>query len=971
MTASLSVPTPLTASASTSTSASLFASTSSAPPIQPWQPPSNLPNPSGNTNSRRIEAARCHAPMPAFANPVATISRINIPRDGSVTAQQASTGTNGRRRPTNSSAFSALQNMASRHLSNGSRPARSGKTNRINGPVPDTITGHFSQKFLVLIIPVHQLYEPVAALLNCNDMRMDPWCPYPLPIQFSQLLTAAMPFTVLQLGKSTPSIGTQIKDSGLQHYGLSLSAFNRFAYHADLANPEDRTPILLLGTKYRLNGKLSDNQVHNCFAYHVLHDLQSPLHPNDSGSDRPDCHIDCPSAAAAETQENPPVIVDPSIPESSSSSTSSLLFLSSSSSLSIPDSTVSASSSVATWDAEYAASYHAQQLTPTGLALSLPPSPVIASSSLLMPSAAPSNILFVPSMSPPSPFTALVPVMPSPSTSLLEIPLTLPSMTPTTSYFLHRQPEPFPMPLPSPSLRASTITSAMMTATRRRSQRLSAAVSRNHHRDTSTDDPASVVDAYKWLEAIRDLVEKDDNGTGADIVALHISAVTEKAAAKALIACILHYHEDLPDFPPAPKDSDIHKFHYKHLLMGRCVWAIGHTGHNNQGTRYTAAIGSGPEKEVIGLAVEMLTAKTQFWCQVDPLNGLVSWAVHQSSSSTRLLEAKLMGTLAAVHLLWLKTTAFPISPSLYLAMIINSDDKILNKDTLSALNPHLSSQICQWPSYISLTPSHFTPTSALGQLFSSYISWASVTKFIHCSEEECLLFQSMPDMLSSAELKALRVGFNMDVIANKTFLSMFSDANVVSILSGLSASRIHTPDELIDHIVCTGDDSIPPDQITKFQTLIARYLRGKGHPSSLIQVDAEGNDSGLIPAQWGQHDDRQLYRTEQCLRMMTGSVLRPALDSSGSWTLSFNLVNSLPAHVISLDSDDDPTSRVQHTNFAFHVCGSSVDIVKSACLEELLEADMPSDVNVPTPFDEYIHRVLTEFEGAGSNYNVL
>ncbi|KAK0495169.1 hypothetical protein EDD18DRAFT_1106418 [Armillaria luteobubalina] len=576
-----------------------------------------------------------------------------------------------------------------------------------------------------------------------------------------------MPFTVLQLGKSTPSIGTQIKDSGLQHYNLSLSAFNRFAYHADLANPEDRTPILLLGTKYHLSGKLGDNQVHNCFAYHVLHDLQSPLHPNHSGSDRPDCHIDCPSAAAAETQENPPVIVDPSIPESSSSSTSSLLFSSSSSSLSIPDSTVSASSSVATWDAEYAASYHAQQLTPTGLALSLPPSPVIASSSS----------------------------------------------------------------------------------------------------DTSTDDSASVVDAYKWLEAIRDLVEKDDNGTGADIVALHISAVTEKAAAKALIACILHYHEDLPDFPPAPEDSDIHKFHYKHLLTGRHVWAIGHTGHDNQGTRYTAAIGSGPEKEVIGLAVEMLTAKTQFWRQVDPLNGLVSWAVRRSSSSTRLLEAKLMGTLAA----------------------------------------------------------------------------------------------STPDMLSSAELKALRVGFNMDVIANKTFLSMFSDANVVSILSGLSASRIHTPDELIDHIVCTGDDSIPPDQITKFQTLIAR----------LIQVDAEGNDSGLIPAQWGQRDDRQLYRTEQCLRMMTGSVLRPALDSSGSWTLSFNLVNSLPAHVISLDSDDNPTSRVQHTDFAFHVCGSSVDIVKSACLEELLEADMPSDVNVPTPFDEYIHRVLTEFEGAGSNYNAL
>ncbi|KAK0488242.1 hypothetical protein EDD18DRAFT_1359699 [Armillaria luteobubalina] len=855
--------------------------------------------------------------------------------------------------------------MASHHLSNGGRPARSGKTNRINGPVPDTITGHFSQKFLVLIIPVHE-----SMLTDINN----PYSPHTRPRPC--LYPTIFPQNIATLRQY--NLALHITFSAAD---LGCTSLIQQLYEPVAALLNYRTPILLLETKYRLNGKLGDNQVHNCFAYHVLHDLQSPLHPNDSGSDRPDCHIDCPSAAAAETQENPPVIVDPSIPESSSSSTSSLLFSLSSLSLSIPDSTVSASSSVATWDAEYAASYHAQQLTPTGLALSLPPSPVIASSSSLMPSAAPSNILFVPSTSPPSPFTALVPVTPSPSTSLLEIPSTLPSTTPTTSYFPHRQLEPFPMPPPSPSLRASTITSAMTTATRRQSQHLSAAVSRNHHRDTSTDDPASVVDAYKWLEAIQDLVEKDDNGTGADIVALHISAVTEKAAAKALIACILHYHKDLPDFPPAPEDSDIHKFHYKHLLTGRHVWAIGHTGHDNQGTRYTAAIGSGPEKEVIGLAIEMLTAKTQFWRQVDPLNGLVSWAVRRSSSSTRLLEAKLMGTLAAVHLLWLKTTTFPISPSLYLAMIIDSDNKILNKDTLSALNPHLSSQIHQWPSYISLTPSHFMPTSALGQLFSSYISWASVTEFIHCSEEEwqdvtsqfyySLLFQSMPDMLSSAELKALRVGFNMDVIANKTFLSMFSDANVVPILSGLSASQIHTPDELIDHIVCTGDDSIPPDQITKFQTLIAQYLRGKGHPSSLIQVDAEGNDSGLIPAQWGQHDDRLLYRTEQCLRMMTGSVLRPALDLSGSWTLSFNLVNSLPAHVISLDSDDNPTSRVQHTNFAFHVCSSSVDIVKSACLEELLEADMPSDVNVPTPFDEYIHRVLTEFEGAGSNYNAL
>ncbi len=121
--------------------------------IQPWCPPIRVPNPTGTTNSRRVDEAQCHAPMPAFANPVTT-TRINVPRDGSVTAQQAAARVNACR-TTNVSAFAALQNMSSCHLANSGQPAKSGKTNRINGPIQDSVTGQFLQKFLILILPIY------------------------------------------------------------------------------------------------------------------------------------------------------------------------------------------------------------------------------------------------------------------------------------------------------------------------------------------------------------------------------------------------------------------------------------------------------------------------------------------------------------------------------------------------------------------------------------------------------------------------------------------------------------------------------------------------------------------------------------------------------------------------------------------------------------------------------------------------
>ncbi|KAK0444292.1 uncharacterized protein EV420DRAFT_1648988 [Desarmillaria tabescens] len=252
--------------------------------------------------------------------------------------------------------------MSSCHLANGGRPAKSGKTNRINGPIQDSVSGLYAQKFLVLLIPIYdgtitdvndpyvprtrnhlrlssnifaenittlqeynltfditfsiaelnrpvvdQLYSHLAAHINANNMQMQPWCLSPLPAQLPAL--TLMPFTVLHPEKSNPSLGAVIKDAQIQQYDITLETLNKLACLPALANSEDRTPIILIGTKYRLNGLLGDGQVHSCFTYHVLYDLQTPLqtlfgqHSND---DRPcpECHLDCPHPPAALTSDN-------------------------------------------------------------------------------------------------------------------------------------------------------------------------------------------------------------------------------------------------------------------------------------------------------------------------------------------------------------------------------------------------------------------------------------------------------------------------------------------------------------------------------------------------------------------------------------------------------------------------------------------------------------------------------------------
>ncbi|KAK0229614.1 hypothetical protein EDD85DRAFT_794095 [Armillaria nabsnona] len=468
--------------------------------------------------------------MPALANPVTT-TRINVPRDGSVTAEQAAAGVNTCQ-TTNISAFAALQNMSSCHLANEN----------------------------ILTLRTYNLaFNTTFSIPDLNHPVVD------------QLYTpSSMPFTVLRPGKSNPSTGALIKDAKIQHYDIMLEMLNKFSCLPDLANPEDRTPIIL---------------------------------------------IDCPHPCALANDATLTTMKDTTATVSMASTTDA----------SAPTNNVSTTGNgPSSWDAEYAASYNAQLLTPMSLELELPSSP-------------------------------------SPDT----VPEALPEASALPALF-HES--------------SSTAPSPEMKAT------------------------------------IKDQL-----------------------------------------FQPFLMITSIHD--------GCRVWSIGHSGHDDS---YTAAIGTGPEKEH----------------QVDPIQSIVSWAVRRVSSDHRHIEAKVLGSIAAIHLIWLQTTTFPITPS-FMASI------------------HVSFSI------------QFSANIGIGTTL-CVISCTSLLEFSNCTEDEwtgitseffsSLLFQS-PDILTSSEFKALQ---------------MFSSSNIVSVISGLSGSHIQDVEELIAHIVCKGE--LDSAQLQRLKSHISWYL---------------------------------------------------------------------------------------------------------------------------------------------------
>lgn len=105
----------------------------------------------------------------------------------------------------------------------------------------------------------------------------------------------------------------------------------------------------------------------------------------------------------------------------------------------------------------------------------------------------------------------------------------------------------------------------------------------------------------------------------------------------------------------------------------------------------------------------------------------------------------------------------------------------------------------------------------------------------------------------------------------------------------MTGRRIQSPDDLIPFIRVI-DHPTEQDLHNHFQLWMARYLRGKGHPSS-TQLDHLGQTLDLVMPEMREADaDDMSYRCERLLKLSTGSELLPTDDG---WNITVTHIHFL------------------------------------------------------------------------------
>lgn len=132
------------------------------------------------------------------------------------------------------------------------------------------------------------------------------------------------------------------------------------------------------------------------------------------------------------------------------------------------------------------------------------------------------------------------------------------------------------------------------------------------------------------------------------------------------------------------------------------------------------AVGPGVERAVIRKSIKLIAADAAHWRHLDDLDH-VTWAVRSgvSASRLRLVRAKAHGTLCALHMVWLGSAPYPISPWLFL-LVISGFPAILDLRFITALNPSLAERLAFWPLDNTVTLD-LAPMSIPSQLIATHL----------------------------------------------------------------------------------------------------------------------------------------------------------------------------------------------------------------------------------------------------------
>ncbi|KAF9029807.1 hypothetical protein BDZ89DRAFT_1132767 [Hymenopellis radicata] len=310
------------------------------------------------------------------------------------------------------------------------------------------------------------------------------------------------------------------------------------------------------------------------------------------------------------------------------------------------------------------------------------------------------------------------------------------------------------------------------------------------------------------------------------------------SAARALVVALGSVFAD--EAIPRIENAEIRTFTYHNLLTGHRFFMIGRNEVGENNYRHHAGHGPGVEREVIRYAIEHLEellGVSHMWQATNTTTGLFSWNFKLYDNDTRKRIAFVTGSLMALHLIVLGATAYPITPYLYLLMVYDFSTLTSSIPFLRSSTMHVngSESFTAWPTFQNRNSPdlQWTGDSPLAGLIVSYLSGTAANPAVlkNSSEEDwneatenivASIFFGQPVaylLKRSTDVEMLRKGFDMP-IGDVSLKRLFSSTHALSVLEGLSGERVRDIEDVLQHHIDIEDAS--------------RYLRGKGHPSSLI-----------------------------------------------------------------------------------------------------------------------------------------
>ncbi|KAL0569466.1 hypothetical protein V5O48_012506 [Marasmius crinis-equi] len=453
-----------------------------------------------------------------------------------------------------------------------------------------------------------------------------------------------------------------------------------------------------------------------------------------------------------------------------------------------------------------------------------------------------------------------------------------------------------------------------------------------------------------------------------DMPGLKLRADTVDHAAHGILELLFIHYRGQP-IPTLIGSAQIERFEYGRLLCGWRTLRVG------------AGVGDGVTRNVVRRCIELIVQKDDLFKSTR--DDLFTWMfpADNSTDDERLAWAKVLGTLVAIHIVWLKASPCPIDPIL-VVLLMAGMSSALDQKYITILHPSLAAELAVWPSYEERSNVFDDQQNRgpLNMLIASWIpnysfpavrrittmqGWSNITKTLLVS---ALFGHPVGDFENSPELDAIRSGFNLPIRGRvlpsfpSTTLSSFSlrlifllklvdtQDDILPVISALAGQKVLASREVMDLVVFSEGhfQHRDPAFLAAFRLRLSRYLCGVGHPSCLV------GENTLITAETAAvQSQNALFRATTFLRQATGSDLLPRMPERDASKIKISF--ALP----------DPS--IQAGKVTMHQCTRTVIINVDDHLVSMIK-DIPADYDPSSedddvPFCEFFHKNLLNVAG--------